>query len=693
MLRRALAPSLGLALLVTTAACGGTTAAGPSTTGGAGGSGGGGAGGSGPVEARYVVPGALADLANDTFFDHPFPSDLRLEGGHPRYTGWPNPRVSALLQQFIDVVGPVTDGFSPAAAGYLRFTGAVDPATLPKTPLAAQDASSSVQLLDVDPASPEKGTRRLVSLEWRADEGVYWQPLTLAFMPTLGFPLRPKTRYALVVTDALKAPGGAPVRPSADLAAVLGLASGDARTDAAKATLTPALDALDAAGVPRARIVHLAVFTTSDPVGELFAVRDDVMASVPAPTAEADKWAVMATSDAYDEYVGRYGPSPNYQAGTLPFATEGSGGDFQLEGGKPKLVDTFDLRFSLSVPNAAACPMPAAGYPIVLYAHGTGGNYRSYTGDGTAASLTGKCLAAMGVDQIFHGDRPGAPNPPDDSKQGILFYNFQNPRAGRTNGRQSAIDEVQRARLFTETKMVVPASVSKTGAEIRFDPTKVLFFGHSQGGLNGPLYLAADASARGGVLSGSSASIAITFLQKTMPTPSIAALVQSVFLGLKPDEYAELDVFHPALSIGQALADVIDPMHYARFTIASPRGSNPPKSIYLTEGINPDGTGDHYAPPHGIEVHGLALGLPLQLPSQHAIEESAWGGPPATHVPAAGLAGNLAGGKASGVLAQWPVPAGGDGHFVVFDVPAARAQAAGFLQNLAADPLGRVPAP
>ena len=53
-------------------------------------------------------------------------------------------------------------------------------------------------------------------------------------------------------------------------------------------------------------------------------------------------------------------------------------------------------------------------------------------------------------------------------------------------------------------------------------------------------------------------------------------------------------------------------------------------------------------------------------------------------VPPGGLSGNLANGQASGVLGQWAVPAGDDGHFVVFDVPSARVQAAQFLENLAA---------
>jgi hypothetical protein len=61
-------------------------------------------------------------------------------------------------------------------------------------------------------------------------------------------------------------------------------------------------------------------------------------------------------------------------------------------------------------------------------------------------------------------------------------------------------------------------------------------------------------------------------------------------------------------------------------------------------------------------------------------------------VPAAGLSGNLAGGKASGVLGQFAPAPNDDGHFVAFDVPAAHAQVGQFCQNLAANPVGLVPA-
>ena len=647
--------------------------------------------GTSDVTSLYVVPSSLSELSEERFFDHPWPSDLRLENGSPRLEGLYNPRQIAVIRVYIEAMKGVLDGFSPAAAGALRFTGPIDPLSLPQTPRDTLARGASVQLIDVDPASPERGARKLVSLSWRPDEGVYILPNTLEFMPTIGFPLRPHTRYAFVVTTAVQAASGGAISASADLAAVLGTSAADDRTRRAHAQLATAVKELELDGVAPDRIAHLAVFTTADPTKELFEVRDAVRASVPAPKADPAAWTVGYKNSSSTEYRGSYGPSPNFQAGKLPFEQYGDGGAFQIEGGKPKLVDTFDLRFSLMVPAATKCPMPAEGYPIVLYAHGTGGDYLSYTDDGTGALLAKKCIATMGVDQIFHGTRPGAPLVVNEAKTELLFFNFENPVAARTNPRQSAIDEVQRARLFTESKLVIPAAIAQGGKEIRFDASKLMYFGHSQGGLNGPLYMAADDSSRGGVLSGSGALISVNLLQKTEPQPSVAALVKTIFLGLTGEEEAEADAFHPIISLAQDMIDVADPIHYARNIIAEPRAGASARSIYMTEGINPDGTGDSYAPPHGIEAHALAIGLPLQLPDQRAIVEGQWGGPAPLVIPTGGLSGNLANGKASGVLGQWAVPANSDGHFVVFHVPQAQQQAAQFLRNLADDPHGRVP--
>ena len=44
----------------------------------------------------------------------------------------------------------VLDGFSPVAPGYVRFDTAIDPTTLPESPMASSEPTSSVQLIDVD---------------------------------------------------------------------------------------------------------------------------------------------------------------------------------------------------------------------------------------------------------------------------------------------------------------------------------------------------------------------------------------------------------------------------------------------------------------------------------------------------------------------------------------------------------------
>lgn len=644
--------------------------------------------------STFVVPDTLDALTEATFFDHPWPSDLRMVNGSPRVKGYYNPKAVPIVAQYIEALDGKLDGFSPVAAGYLRFTAPIDPDSLPADPKAALDPSASVQLIDVDPESPERGQRKLVSLFYRKEAGAYWLPSTLAFEPTLGFPLRPKTKYAVVVTDALIGENGVPVKASADLQEVLGLTTATDRTAAARQIFASPITEVVKAGVDRRSIVHFTSFTTADPTSELFAVADDVAKSIPNPKVDPNSWQHYITRPAFDEYTGTYGPSPNYQAGKLPFSAYGDGGGFNFVNGKPQVVDTFSLRFSISIPKIDKCPMPAAGYPIVLYGHGTGGDYQSYSHDGTARILAQRCIASMGIDQIFHGTRPGAPPPgsPESSVE-VLFFNFENPVAARTNPRQGAIDEVQRARLFTETAITVPAGVSVSGDEIKFDPTKVMYFGHSQGGLSGPMFLAADGTTRGGILSGSSAIFGIALLEKTKPDPSIKSLVSTVFLQLNSDEAAELNLFHPAISLAQSIVDVADTAHYARFLATAPRPGFAAKSIYMTEGINPDGVGDSYAPPHGIEAHAISVGLPLQLPGQHAIIETAYGGPQPITVPPEGLQGNLGGGSASGILAQWPISPGSDGHFVIFDDAEAFKQAGDFIVNLAEDPKGRVPAP
>jgi hypothetical protein len=669
-------------------------------------------GDAGPPTSIFVVPASITSLADTHFYDHPWPSDFRRDAsGNIVVTGLYNPFGEAILDTYVQAVTGAINGFSIAAYGYLRFATDLDPQTLPASPLDTLKAGSTVQLVNVDPSSPEHDQRHLAQVYWRQAAGDYWQADTLVVGPALGYPLLPKTKYAIVVSRDVKTTSGAPIAPSPDLAAVLGLAPTNATNAPVHDLFAPALADLAALGIPASSIAHFTTFTTNDPTAELFSIADDVATAFPAPTVLTDADAGVGPpgsttstlqanpgdveTGVYDVYSGWYGPAPNYQAGVPPYTT--TGGGFVFDGAGHAVVQgSFPMRFTLVVPNATACPMPAGGYPILLYAHGTGGDYRSIIREGNSVgdAMARQCVASIGTDQIFHGARPGGPAPNDpnpETTEETAFYNFQNPDAMRTNTRQSAIDLVQEARLFTETKLTVPAAIAKGGAAIAFDPTKILFMGHSQGGLNGPLYFAADSSSRGGILSGSSSSVPITLLDKTSPAPSVAGLWLFALGLIHPADAAELNVFHPIMSFAQTVVDPIDPLVYMAYVVQRPRPGHAPKSIYQTEGVNPDGGGDTFAPPHGIEVGSVALGLPCQGPAIHPIAEEAWGGLGEVTIPDGGLSGNLGSGGASGVLAQFVPPPGVDGHFVFFDVPACRLQAARFAANLAANAKGNVP--
>ena len=77
--------------------------------------------------AKFTLPDDLGQLAGETFFDHPWPSDFRLEpDGTVRFEGYPNPSAVPLIGNYIDSMDGLLTGFSPVASGFLRFTAPID---------------------------------------------------------------------------------------------------------------------------------------------------------------------------------------------------------------------------------------------------------------------------------------------------------------------------------------------------------------------------------------------------------------------------------------------------------------------------------------------------------------------------------------------------------------------------------------
>jgi hypothetical protein len=100
-----------------------------------------------------------------------------------------------------------------------------------------------------------------------------------------------------------------------------------------------------------------------------------------------------------------------------------------------------------------------------------------------------------------------------------------------------------------------------------------------------------------------------------------------------------------------------------------------PKNIFKTEGFT-----DTYAPNPAIEAFATALGGDIvQETDTMPVEGITLRGRATVNAP---VTNNLNG--ATTVLTQFKMASGSDGHFVVFEIPAAEKQSAQFLGTLAA---------
>lgn len=608
-------------------------------------------------------PGAVAlhslSETPEDFYDLPFPSDLRLRPDGTldlsRY-----PRLPGQLTRYVQDMDGQIPGAGPSAGILFRLSAPLDPGTLPGSAAQSQEPGASAFVVDVTETSPTYGQRAPVLASFHEEGGRFIGPNWLALRPVPGFPLRPRTTYAAVLTTSLRAADGGPVRRHPDLDLLL---HGDPpqpqsmspREAAAWARYAP-LRAYLAGNFPVGAVAAATVFTTSDPTSLMHRLREATYRA-PAPRA-ADLRYIRDHDGICHIYHGTF-LSPNFQQGAPPYL-DGGGQIAPGPDGVPVPTRTESLRFALSVPNA---PMPPSGWPVALYAHGTGGDFQTFIREGVdlrAAhiEMDGGVLARMAVisiDQVLHGPRDPTQSPVD-----LTFFNLKNLAAARDNPRQGAADDFQLLRLV---KGFGVDAAPVTGRPIRFDERHLYFIGHSQGGLTGPLFLGAEPEVRAAVLSGAGAVLVLSLIGKTEPV-DVASLVENL-IGepVGPD--------HPFLNLLQAYFEPADPNNYGPLLFREPPPGAAPKSIFQSLGVV-----DRYTPVPNIKAFALSMGVQPVTPVLSEIEHLAlrglrWTAPP--------VQGNTAEGRATAVLRQYQQREDSDGHYVLFERWPARQDWSRFL--------------
>jgi pimeloyl-ACP methyl ester carboxylesterase len=607
-----------------------------------------------PAISIFVGRGAAS--TPDTFYDLPFPNDVRrAANGRIDLTGYPTQ--TPLIDDYIAAIEEHLDGFGLNSGIYFRFDGELDPDSLP-SPEESIGANASVYLVNVDRDSPRFGQRTPLKVRFRAQEGSSIGPNWLAILPYPGFPLDEGTTYAAVVSDRVASADVGFVIPSVDFAAVRdpAPAMGDlAEVQAAMAPLWSYLD--DAGGDERENAVTATVFTTQHAT-EIVGLLRDRIDSLPVPQGHdlvplEDNETGLAVWDGVYE-------APNFQRGEVPYRSEG--GDIQLaDDGMPLIQRGESLRFSVTVPNG---PTPPSGWPIILFQHGTGGGFHSYLNNGTAEGLAAEGMATVSTDQVLHGPRNPGGNPDLD------FFNFLNPLAARDNTIQGAAD------IFSLARMITALEITDGDREIRFDPDRIMYFGHSQGATTGAPYAAYAKDCKGAVMSGSGGVLYLAVLNKTEPVD-----IPSLLAAALRDE--PLDEFNPSLALLQMWIERADSVNYGAKVVRDPPPDHPRTPIYISEGFT-----DHYAPIPNIEAYATSVGVDLVGPVIAPVAGLALRGRPEISAP---VVDNLDG--VTAVLVQYTAPPDSDGHFVAFEVPTAIIQSRKFLQTLSATGTATLVAP
>ncbi len=621
----------------------------------------------------------LAPSLTEDFYALPWPNALHFgPNGIVDLTMYPRPQEGGAIKDYIDTFGASHSGAGPSSGIYFRFDGMIDPSTLPSDPNASVKSDATAFVVDVTPGSPSYGQKTPVIAHFVADSYDYIGPYWLALLPLPGFPLRDKTTYAAVLTDGVKAEGGGAIARAADLSAALssaGATSGDARIAAAARAYAPFTAWLASQNGLAEHLVNATVFTTLDATGLMPKLRQVIYDQVPAPSLAGLKYDREDQAGVDQLYEGTY-QGPNFQTGDPPYMA--TGGDIVLgPDGRPLLQRMETLRVAMTIPEG---PMPQAGWPVVLYAHGTGGSYMDFVEDGSAreaakvvnADGTVTQLAMISIDQVLHGTR--APTLVSDSDHDLAFFNVFNIRAARANPKQGALDDFQLLRLV---KAIDVAAAPTTGQHIKFDPARIYFKGHSQGGLTGPLFLAAEPEVKAAILSGAGGVLIQALLGKLKPV-NIPVTVGALL-------HDPVDQFHPLLSMLQNYLEDADPENYARLLFREPPPGFAPKSIFHSLGIV-----DSFTPIPTTKALALALGeqpiAPMREPIDYLeLAGQSWGTAP--------VAGNVAGGQATAVLLEYPQAGTHDGHFVIFDVPDAIRQCNRFFASHAVSGTARLDPP
>lgn len=576
------------------------------------------------------------------FYAYPWPSDLRTRpSGAADLSALSIERArTTILEDAVRAVEDGPPGFSPLASAYFGLAVDLDPDSL----------AGHVLLVDVD-----RGERLAMSVEWNDVGGGYWPARTLAVHPDYQIPPRAGARLAAILTTGLRAADGSALAPPAIVAHL------DAAEGPEAESLRTLLPALDRLGLRREELLAWTTWRAADPMADLRALAGWVEAEAPPITSDL---VLVERKPAYDHYEGRITLTEGF-SGEAPYTTPFGAGLIEvLPDGAPATPREVTVPFTLTVPRGE---MPADGFPLVLYGHGLGETHEGFLRT-AAAPLGNRGVAVIGLDPPLQGSRNTTGI---EDRMLVIQLSVGNIIGGREILRQGVFDYLQLTRALAAPGLSVPAAVAPDGAELRFDASRLGYFGHSEGAQIGALLLPLAPTLGPAVFSEGGGGAAITMLVLKLQEIDVSATVAE-FLGvdLEVERWA---LGHPLVTaVIQPLLDAADPLHLARHVVREPLPGGVAHDLVMLEGFL-----DALTPPVSIEALASAIGLPIAEPVARAIAGLEAQSIAPVALPASGNLPEVGGRTPTGALLQLPE----EDHYIIYFNAAVRGQLMDFLTS------------
>jgi len=485
----------------------------------------------------------------------------------------------------------IADGFSPSAPILLSFPGGVSIDGLP--PVDNMDlslaADSPTVILDM---TTGQRVAHFAELDMQAVDTPDAQALFL----------RPAQRlvgghrYAVAITNRVKAASGDDLPVPPGFAALRdGHHTDHALLEAARPRLEEAIDALDAAGFPRSDLVVAWDFTTASDTflhREMIAARDRTVAALQTHT--------IAFTVLTDQPINDGSIIKRRITGTLDaplFLTHG--GDpgmaptvvFDADG-LPAMQGFYQIPFAAIVP--ACAYTSATPVPMVMYGHGLLGDSTEATDSVQQTTSSELCMVIAGTD--FRGmsqiDTAAVARALNDGTHADEVFEVLE------QGLANQITLVRALRTTLASQLFVDAAA---GNKSLVDPTRVYYYGLSEGGIFGTSVMAYEPTLTRAVLGVGAANYSL-MLDRSADWPQYRGILNGAYPDAVDDE--------AMINLCQMRWDKTEGASVVQSVLAGTATGVPPKQLLLQIAV-----GDEQVPNVASYWEARSMGIPVLAPT------------------------------------------------------------------------------